>query len=299
LLKYRSQRLALIISVLIHLLILFIYRPLAQINEFPDQSEAAHAETEKPLVFELVETPEDAIQQRPDAATLLSDKNALERDEYRDDDITRGEAYSEGYIPYRVFAGQSGPAGEAQALSQMLKTKQPQVDSYDQLRNLNLDRSIEDFDSQQRQIPPTELKNYLQLHTGHDRPAAQRQFIDDIDYDQRRSSAGNLGGISLNTYAWDFAFYILEMKKKLKANTYPPAAFTQLGMISGETVLKFKVLPDGRVTDITVIEYKGDQSLMETSLDAVKIASPFGPLPRDFPEEYLELKWTFVYSVYR
>ena len=89
------------------------------------------------------------------------------------------------------------------------------------------------------------------------------------------------------------------MKKKLKANTYPPAAFTRLGIISGETVLMFKVLPDGTAIDINVVGYKGDRSLMETSVDAVKISSPFRPLPRDFPEEYLELKWTFVYFIYR
>jgi TonB family protein len=89
------------------------------------------------------------------------------------------------------------------------------------------------------------------------------------------------------------------MKKKLRENTFPPIAFSRFGMISGETVLTFKVWPDGRATDIEVIGYEGHKTLMETSVDAVKDSSPFPPLPDDFPEEYLELRWTFIYFVYR
>jgi outer membrane biosynthesis protein TonB len=124
-------------------------------------------------------------------------------------------------------------------------------------------------------------------------------YLDDLDYNQRLAAAEALGGVALNTYAWDFAYYILDMKKKLRENTFPPVAFTRFGMISGETVLTFKVWPDGSATDIEVIGYEGHKTLMETSVDAVKDASPFAPLPDDFPEEYLELRWTFIYFVYR
>lgn len=297
--KYRSQRVSLAVSVLIHLLVFVIYRPLAQIRIFPNQGEAERAEAAEPLVFELVETPDDALQQRSKATDLLSDKNALARDEYRDGDKAVGEAYSEGQIPYRVFAGQSEPAGVAQDLLPAEQTKQPHDESHAQSLNEDPDGSSTYLDSRQHQIPNKELENYLLFQTGRNSPAIQRQFIDDVNYDQRRFSAENLGGISLNTYAWDFAYYILEMKKKLKSNTNPPAAFTYLGMISGETVLKFKVFPDGSVSGLTVVGYRGDRTLMETSVDAVRISSPFRPLPRDFPEEYLELTWTFVYLVYR
>ncbi len=89
------------------------------------------------------------------------------------------------------------------------------------------------------------------------------------------------------------------MKKKLRSNTHPPGAFSPLGLIDGRTVLTFRVMPDGKVTGLTVKGYEGDRTLMETSVDAVESSSPFPPLPDDFPEEYLELTWTFIYYVYR
>lgn len=296
--KYRSQRVALAISVLIHLLILVVYRPLSKINILPDQREAESAEAAAPLVFELVETPDDAIRQRPDATNLLSDKNALARDEYQGTDKETGDAYSEGRTSYRVFSGQSERIEVAQSLSEVLQEKRPQDELREQLRNQDLNVSTKDLDSRQQQNQKKEASENLRPQDGFGRPLNSQQYIDDVNYDQREFSAKNLGGISLSTYAWDFASYILEMKRKLKASTYPPSAFTHLGMISGETVITFRVWPDGTATDIKVVDYNGDKSLMETSVDAVRISSPFRSLPRNFPEEYLELRWTFVYLVY-
>ena len=85
------------------------------------------------------------------------------------------------------------------------------------------------------------------------------------------------------------------MKKKLKSNIYPPAIFTYMGGISGETTVTFRVWPDGKMTDLIVLGFNGHRTLMETSVTAVEKSSPFRPLPGDFPEEYLELTWTFFY----
>ena len=130
-------------------------------------------------------------------------------------------------------------------------------------------------------------------------PSPQRRFIDDLDYDQRVSDADAKGSISLNTYEWDYASYIFHMKRKLKSNIFPPAIFTYMGGISGETTLFFRVWPDGTMTGLTVIGYNGHKTLMETSVTAVEKSSPFLPLPDNFPEEYLELRWTFFYYTRR
>ena len=93
-----------------------------------------------------------------------------------------------------------------------------------------------------------------------------------------------------------FNFY---MKKRLRDHIYPPPAFYQMGMINGEIVVRFKLFQDGSTSDLTLIEYRGHKALTETSLNAVKASSPFKPLPENFPENYLELTWTFIYSIYR
>ncbi len=295
--EYRSQRYALLISVLLHLLLLFIYRPLSKIEIFPDRSGAEKAVVTEPMVFELVETPDDAIRKRPDETNLLSDKNAVARNEIRPDDTRPGEAYSEGLAEHRVFEGRPDPTGNAESSSKERLAEQPQDDSREQLRDSDPDLSIRTFDA--RQTLHEKLYKDTHLDENQGLLSMHSRFMDDLNYDQREFSAEALGGVTLNTYEWNFAFYILEMKRKLRENTYPPIAFSRFGMISGQTVLTFKVMPDGRVADLSVLEYDGHRTLMETSVDAVENSSPFRPLPSDFPEDYLELKWTFVYYVIR
>jgi hypothetical protein len=270
---------------------------MSRIEIFPDQSDAEQAVVTKPMVFELVETPDDAIQERPEKTSLLSDKNAIARNEIRPDDTRPGEAYSEGLADHRIFAGQPEPTGNAETSSQEQMAEQPQDDSQPQLRDANPNLSIRTFDARQTLREKLYKDSFLERNQGF--LSMHNRFMDDLNYNQREFSAEALGGVTLNTYSWDFAFYILEMKRKLRENTYPPMAFSRFGMISGQTVLTFRVMPDGRAVDVAVLEYDGHRTLMETSVDAVKGASPFRPLPSDFPEDYLELKWTFVYYVIR
>lgn len=297
--KQKSQRIALAVSVLIHLLFLAIYRPLAQVRIFPKQNIDESAEEIPPMVFELVETPDDAIQEKPESANLLSDKNAIGRDQYQDADRPMGEAYSEGQTQYRIFAGQTEPAGMFQPQAQEQRATDQQETSQDQEQITTGDASTVLVRERNQKVTHKKFDRNLLAQQSVGRSATKRNFTDDVNYDQRKFSADALGGVSLSTYAWDFAPYIFHMKKKIKENIYPPPAFMQMGVISGETVIKFKVWPDGNTTDITLVNYKGHKSLMETSMIAVKNATPFRPLPNNFPEEYLELTWTFIYSIYR
>ena len=84
-------------------------------------------------------------------------------------------------------------------------------------------------------------------------------------------------------------------------NLFPPQAFTRLGIISGESMIRFKVYPDGHAGDIEVLSYDGHRSLMETSVNAIKGAEPFRSLPTDFPkyEKFLEVTAHFQYFVSR
>ena len=279
------------------MLLLVAYRPLAKIQLFPVAAEEEKSAVTPPLVFELVETPDDAIREKPEHATLISDKNALARNEIRPGDLPTGEAYSEGQIPYRIFAGGPEQADAARALQEMQEPAASGKQIQDQQEETTKNLAIKPFDA--RQELRKQLNEESEARNEKSILSIRSSYLDDLDYNQRLAAAEALGGVALNTYEWDFAYYILDMKKKLRENTFPPVAFSRFGMISGETVLTFRVWPDGKASDVTVIGYEGHKTLMETSVDAVKGASPFQPLPDDFPEEYLELRWTFIYYVYR
>ncbi|MBN2184848.1 MAG: energy transducer TonB [Candidatus Krumholzibacteriota bacterium] len=299
----RGKRLQLIsfaISVAVHLLLLILYRPLALISLSPDNVDPPIA-APRPIVLQLIETPDDAIRQRPDEADQFSDKDAVARNEKRPEDIPEGEAYIEGSSGHKVFRGDISPSSPADLR-----------DGPGQPQRADRDEGKEDDDTEMER--PTDM--VIRVHQDLDEIFRKRSlsspqkssgrrssqgpsFSDDADFDQRKEAAGALGGITMNTYDWNFASYILEMKRKLRSNTHPPGAFSPLGLIEGKTVLTFRVMPDGRVADLNVIEYTGDRTLMETSVDAVEGSSPFRPLPSDFPMDYLELTWTFIFYVYR
>ncbi len=268
---------------------------MSRIDLFPDNSEPETASA--PLIFELVETPDDAIRQEPENAHLVSDKNALARDEH-EGDLEQGEAYSDGEVTHRVFAGDPDAGGQQTAQSEDRQDQQ-QEDAESEPWNPILDWAGSYFDSQRRRVQDTRDGESSMLQPRVGPPSPQRRFTDDLDYEQRMTGVDNKGSISLNTYKWDYASYILHMKKRLKSNIFPPAIFTYMGGISGETILRFRVWPDGQVTDLSVIEFNGHKTLMETSVTAVEKSSPFRPLPDNFPEDYLELRWTFFYYTRR
>jgi outer membrane biosynthesis protein TonB len=114
-------------------------------------------------------------------------------------------------------------------------------------------------------------------------------------FDNTGSTRASVGGISINTTAWDFAPYLLDLKHRIKQHWLPPMAFTALGAIHGYTKINFRIYPDGRMEALTVVEQLGHDSLHRASANAIKGAAPFRPLPDHFPEEYLDITFGFYY----
>ena len=300
--KNRSFKISLFVSVALHLLLLLLYRPLTGIARFLPAAEtfaAAETESFQPLTFELVETPPDA-EGEPEQADFLSDRNARARDMNPSADLEPGLSYSEGLSEYRIFAG-GGDFSE-----QMAQLMQPDRIENMAPENIEPERTDPpengDLEVQRREnraFQQPRFSREMLAGTGRRSDVPASSFSDDVNWDNREFSAEDLGGISLNTYAWDFAPYILYMKRRIRNHVYPPPAFYQMGAISGEVVLRFRVHRGGETSDLEMISYKGHKALTETSLNAVRGSSPFRPLPESFPEKYLELTWTFIYSIFR
>jgi hypothetical protein len=304
----RSYTIPLILSVLIHVILLLLYRPLASFTRvLPTKEDYSLNQTEpQPIEFELVETPEDAAVDRPPQdARFLSDKNARSRDLYTAEDLNNGLPYSEGQTEYKLFAGGNNQA----VIIQQQDFQRNQTGQDEQEVNRQGEQSQTESSQSMEFTPDYRDNNILfsqqkfskeMLLGGSSGKAGDRpEFSDDVNWDNRKFSADELGGVSLSTYSWDFAPYIIYMKRRLRDHIYPPPAFMQMGAISGEVVIRFKVYRDGSTKDIEVVGYKGHQALVETSVNAVKASSPFRPLPEHFPDEFLGLTWTFIYSILR
>ena len=115
------------------------------------------------------------------------------------------------------------------------------------------------------------------------------------NYDQKQFSADQLGDISLSTYAWEWAPYINAFKRKLYTVWFTPAAYHRLGLIFGQTVIRFTITRDGKISDYEVLEHQGHESLERSSVNAITAVFPFKPLPDKFPEESLTITARLIY----
>jgi TonB family protein len=65
---------------------------------------------------------------------------------------------------------------------------------------------------------------------------------------------------------------------------------------SGAVAIQFKVLPNGRITDMHLVGQSGDVALDRAAWGALT-GSNYPPLPRDFHGPYLELRAYFLYNL--
>jgi hypothetical protein len=103
------------------------------------------------------------------------------------------------------------------------------------------------------------------------------------------------GPYRLNTYAWNYAWWMQLFGQALRRNWMAPYAYGALGVISGLTEMRVVVERDGRLSTLEVRRREGHESLHFASEAAVKGAAPFTPLPADFPEPRLEIVLTLIY----
>ncbi|MBN1466040.1 energy transducer TonB [candidate division KSB1 bacterium] len=308
-LKHRPYRIALIVSIAIHLLTLLLYKPLAGISGLIDLAKA-EVQPEEPLTFELVdpyqqpqelvETPEEArLDAPPDDAQFLSDKNARAQDMLDNPNMPEGLSFSEGISDYKIFAG--GAAGDPEYSQEQAQQDQP--GETDRGENAEVQEGEQD-PYQAGDVPiwsqalaARRQKFSKEVLRGASNPGStlSSPFSDDANWDNQQSSADLLGGISLSTYEWEYAPYILYMKRRLGEHWYPPAAYYRMGAVSGEVYIQIVLRRDGTLQHVQVLGNKGHDSLVEPCLNAVRASAPFKPLPEHFPDARLELNWTFIY----
>lgn len=104
------------------------------------------------------------------------------------------------------------------------------------------------------------------------------------------------GEYSFSTRAWDYEPYWHYMRERLYANWHPPSAYRDYGIIPGGWTLVRAVLDRrGRVIRADIVGEEGHRSLHQASFAAMQGASPFRPLPTDFPEDSLVVTVKFIY----
>lgn len=263
--KDRTLLYALVASILIHAIVLlpFVKDLLVRDFSFPEIKEPVVI----PIEFELVSPPD-----RPTPSTKLSKYLSTVSSAASDqsEDNTRSDLpRSEGRVPIPETPSVNDGA-EGGGRSELPPLPEENTDLGEAFRR---SKFLEE------QSPKRELS------------FPERQ----VDFKHEGSTQASIDGISINTTAWDFAPYLLELKHRIKQHWIPPLAFTALGAIHGYTSVRFRIYPDGHMEALEVLAAEGHESLGRSSVGAIKGSAPFRPLPDDFPEDYLEVVFGFYY----
>ncbi len=89
----------------------------------------------------------------------------------------------------------------------------------------------------------------------------------------------------------DFGPYMAKMKKDIQAKWTPPKGFDQRRVVA-----VFSIRKDGQIVDPEIVDGSGVQSVDQSALEALKLASPLDPLPEGAPY-YVQIRYQFDWKV--
>lgn len=282
---------ALILSILLNIGFLFIVRRVLVLTPVATHRTlllAPYKDDRSSWRFTLAETPESARRENPPPnARHASDKNATAQNPTAPDNLPIGEPFSQGS---RQNADSDPRPELTPGRAQNAQPPKPADDVISS--NVEPIRPSDGVASHFR-------REFLTGEASTNQTSWPFVSRYDPGLDNTTSRAPELGSFSLNTYAWEYAPYLLWLKNRIQRNIHPPPAFTHMGIISGQTILRFRISKEGTLENLELLDYRGHKSLMETSVRAVQVSVPFRPLPRDFPEAYLEITARFDYVINR
>jgi len=107
------------------------------------------------------------------------------------------------------------------------------------------------------------------------------------------------GGVQVlsDTQGVDFNNWLIRWHRETE-RTWDPLIPDEVNppiLKQGVVVIRFKVLPNGQVTEMTLEGRSGDTGLDRAAWGAIK-GSSYPPLPREFHGPYLELRAVFMYN---
>jgi len=266
---------AILLSILLHFFLITLYSvlPNKQGLQSLDSTPPLSPPQEKRLTFELVETPPGIEDQQPSKETdLASDQNTKTQDNFTEA-IESGLPFSDGI---------------SEAKNYPLAAIQPAFDEA---------TAEETNQNEQTKTEAIESKIFSQLLQQQKKSLKQKLESPEPSLKNLDTSASDLGGFSFNTYNWDFAPYMLSMKRRIRSNMNLPYAFTHLGAISGNIMVHFTVMPSGTVSKLEILKSDAHYSLEQSSVNAINASSAFQPLPANFPEDKLEVTARFSFSI--
>ncbi len=101
----------------------------------------------------------------------------------------------------------------------------------------------------------------------------------------------------LNSPSIQYISYFASIKRKIELVWQYPFDAIQRG-IQGETIVDFSIGKDGKLVDVTLVESSGFKILDKEAIEAIRKASPFGPIPKQYKIDILKIRAHFIYEMH-
>jgi len=100
--------------------------------------------------------------------------------------------------------------------------------------------------------------------------------------------------LSINTEDLKYLSYLIKIKHQIEGVWTYPALAAHAG-IEGELFLHFKIDREGLVGPIDIIESSGYRFFDEEAIRAIRVSTPFAPLPEEWGEGNVTITARFIY----
>lgn len=147
--------------------------------------------------------------------------------------------------------------------------------------SINQDKAEKNPRNAYESLLPSSINDlYGQVNAGY-----QDYINEDIDIGDR---------IDINTSEYRFIGYFTGMRKAIELVWNYPSEASMRGM-QGEVGLEFAINKDGTANRIRVLKSSGYDVLDRAIVEAIKLASPFSPLPNGFGKNRIVVTGSFRY----
>ncbi len=277
----------LIVSVLLHLLLILLIT-IGDIFSFEPPANLVEATQPITLVFEQPPPPPVPQPLPPEDRFFELKENPNANQETPEHTPFLSSEFSRSAAPLPRPNTPNAPAPRAEA--QLNARASPEAEASSRFKTFDADGAILAYTP-----PPLFSKSLLTGEPEPDQAEDRQNQEGEGEVTQKEFEAERVGDFALSTYKWEWAPYMLEFQRKLKRHWYAPPAYYRLGLISGYTIVQFKIDRQGRLQDLKVLRQVGHHSLQESSVNAIESTFPFMPLPDDFPDPFLTVTMKMIY----
>lgn len=263
-----------------------------RIVEVPKKKEEPKVKPPEPpppdVMPNILETPQVKTEKPDEAAYVGNVDHKAVKEQRISDKVKREKAKDPGQKGNPDAKSEPTLTADPAKKSQEEKQKQPLVQKMDGVKTKEGTLSVGSTQTKPRNdyealLPSNVTDLPGQLNAGY------QDYVDDKIQEGDR--------IDINTTEYRYIGYFTNMRKAIELVWNYPLEASRKGM-QGEVGLEFAINKDGRASGIKVIKSSGYVILDKAIVDAIKLASPFSPLPEGFGKNRIVVTGSFRYILH-